>query len=610
MKKTLAILSALLFAAGAFAAPAGFYNVRDFGAKGDGVAIDSHAINAAIDAASEAGGGTVYLPAGTYYSYSIRLKDNISLYLDYGAVIKAAVPTAEETYDLPEPNESSYQDFGHSHWKNSLIWGIGLHDIALQGFGLIDGTVGITRGQERMNGFSAANKAIALKECRNVNIKDISILMGGHFAMLLTGVDNLTIDNVRCDTNRDAFDIDCCANVRVSNCFVNSLNDDGIVLKSSWALGYAKPCENVTITNCQVSGYDPGTLLDGTYQKTITQAPDRDGPTGRIKFGTESNGGFKNITISNCVFDNCRGIALETVDGAIIEDITVDNISMRDIWNSPIYIRLGNRARGPKELPVSVVRRVKLSNIVVKNADCRYASLIFGIEGHPIENVTLSNIYIQYKGGLTMDDAKYQRNTNNFFTRSNSAANGTPSPQRAQQGGQRPQGGQPQGGQMPPQGMQGGQMPPQGGPAPEGMGPRPEGGQPQGGQMPPQGMQGGQPRREAASRQETEHDPYDVNQQVNGYPEPSSHGILPCYGLFISHAKNVSVDHVQFETLEEDKRPVIVLMDVDGVKFQDMKVDKSSEASYFVLRDVKNFEVQNFEGVKNQTISSAKDKSL
>ena len=523
----------------------GHFNVRDFGAKGDGTHIDSPAINAAIDAAAKAGGGTVYLPAGIYSSYSIRLKSNISLYLDHGAVLKAAVPTEKEHYDLPEDNWSTYQDFGHSHWKNSLIWGIGLHDITIQGFGLIDGTDGITRGQAKMNGFPAANKAIALRECRNVTIRDISMLLCGHFAMLLTGVDNLTIDNVRCDTNRDAFDIDCCANVRVSNCYVNTLNDDAIVLKCSYGLGYAKATENVTITNCQVSGYDPGTLLDGTFKKTITQAPDRDGPTGRIKFGTESNGGFKNITISNCVFDNCRGIALETVDGAIIEDITVDNIAMRDIWNSPIYIRLGNRARGPKELPVSVVRRVKLSNIVVKNADCRYASILFGLEGHPIEDVTLSNIYIQYKGGLTMDDVIHQRGANSFFTRVNSAAHGT-----RQSGGEQ----------------------------------EPE--------------KPGRPN------------PFDVPDMEKGYPEPSSHGILPAYGLFIKHAKNVRIDKVEFETLQEDKRPAIVLMDVDGIKFTEIQVDKSADAPYFVLKNVQNFQVKDFAGVKDKIVPSAKDMKI
>ena len=542
MKRTIILWGVLCFVMSLWAVPGGYFNVKDFGAKGDGVHTDSPAINAAIQAASEAGGGTVYFPAGTYSSYSIRLQNHISLYLDHGAILKAAVPNEKEHYDLPEENWSTYQDFGHSHWKNSLIWGIGLHDISIQGFGLIDGTEGITRGQAKMNGFPAANKAIALKECRNVNIRDISMLQCGHFAMLLTGVDNLTIDNVRCDTNRDAFDIDCCANVRVSNCYVNTTNDDGIVLKSSYGLGYAKATENVTITNCQVSGYDPGTLLDGTFKKTITQAPDRDGPTGRIKFGTESNGGFKNITISNCVFDHCRGIALETVDGAIIEDITIDNISMRDIVNSPIYIRLGNRARGPKELPVSVVRRVKLSNITVKDADCRYASILFGIDGHPIEDVVLSNIYIQYKGGLTMDDVIEQRGANSFFTKVNSAAHGTP--QQSNGADDSPQTGK--------------------------------------------------------------RDPFDVPDMEKGYPEPSSHGILPAYGLFVKHAKNVTIDNVEFETIKEDKRPVIVLMEVDGIKLTDMKVDKSADAPYFVLKNVNDVEIADFEGVKDKTIKSTK----
>jgi polygalacturonase len=196
------------------------------------------------------------------------------------------------------------------------------------------------------------NKAIALKLCRNVTLRDVTLLMGGHFALLATGVDNLTIDNLKVDTNRDGFDIDSCRNVRISNCSVNAPNDDAIVLKSSYGLGFARATENVTITNCQVTGYDPGTFLDGTFKRTQQQAPDRDGVTGRIKFGTESNGGFKNITISNCVFDRSRGLAFETVDGGLIEDITVNNVTMRDVTTAPIFLRLGSRMRGPKELTV------------------------------------------------------------------------------------------------------------------------------------------------------------------------------------------------------------------------------------------------------------------
>ena len=273
MKKILLTLLLPLLGCLGLAAGDAFYNVRNYGAAGDGVQIDSPAINAAIEAAAEAGGGTVFFPAGTYLSYSLHLRDHITLHLDRGAVLKAAVPDEEHAYDPAEPNESTFQDFGHSHWQNSLIWGIGLHDVAIVGGGLIDGTGALSNGFGRQD--RLANKAIALKECRDVTIRDIRLLQCGHFALLLTGVDNLTIHNVLADTNRDAFDIDCCANVKISDCQVNTLNDDAIVLKCSYALGYPKATENVTITNCQVSGYDPGTVFGGTFTKNITAATDR-----------------------------------------------------------------------------------------------------------------------------------------------------------------------------------------------------------------------------------------------------------------------------------------------------------------------------------------------
>ena len=152
-------------------------------------------------------------------------------------------------------------------------------------------------------------------------------------------------------------------------------------------------------------GYDLGTFLDGTFKRTQQQAPDRDGVTGRIKFGTESNGGFKNITISNCIFDRSRGLALETVDGGLIEDIIINNITMRDVTTAPIFLRIGNRMRGPEGIPVGAIRRVTISNINVFDAEAKFASLIVGIPGHPIEDVRLSNIRIVYRGGGTKEDA-------------------------------------------------------------------------------------------------------------------------------------------------------------------------------------------------------------
>jgi polygalacturonase len=431
---TLAPTSRLIRSASAGQTQPPVFNVKTYGARADGKTLDTAAINKTIDAAAAAGGGTVYFPAGNYLSVSIHLKSNIALYLDQGATIVAAETSNTARYDPPEPNEwDKYQDFGHSHWHNSLIWGENLNNVSILGPGMIwgkglvrSGTQSRTRQQnEALNNARASepktpfgypnprdavepgwgNKAISLKLSRNILIRDITILHGGHFAILATGVDNLTIDNIKIDTNRDGIDIDACKNVRISNCTVNSPFDDGICPKSSFGLGYARATENVTITNCQVSGYDEGTLLDGTYKREFRNQNGTFSPTGRIKFGTESNGGFKNITISNCVFDYCRGLALESVDGALLEDVTITNITMRDIANTPIFLRLGSRMRGPSGPAVGELRRVHISNVVVYNAETRYASIISGIPGHDIEDVRLENIRIYYKGGGTKAQA-------------------------------------------------------------------------------------------------------------------------------------------------------------------------------------------------------------
>ncbi len=428
------IVSSFLGGCSSSSSSSGGYNIRSFGAKGDGKTLDTAAINSAIDAAAGAGGGTVYFPPGQYLSVSIHLKSNICLYLDQGSTLVAADPKEGFKYDPPEPSQwDKYEDFGHCHWHNSLIWGENLVNVSIMGpgeiygQGLNDGRHLARRGAtttsqpvyresdrpenntspEHPFGYPTTrdsmpagwgNKSIALKLCRNVILRDFTIRHGGHFGNLATGVDNFTIDNLKIDTDRDGMDIDCCQNVRVSNCFVNSPFDDGICLKSCYALGYNRPCQNVTITNCQVSGYDEGTLLDGTYGRS--ERSFRGGPTGRIKFGTESNGGFKNIAISNCVFEYCRGLALETVDGALCEDVAITNITMRDIVNAPIFLRLGARLRGPADdTKIGTLQRVTISNIVCYNADPKYGSIISGIPDHTINDVKLSDIRIYYKGG-------------------------------------------------------------------------------------------------------------------------------------------------------------------------------------------------------------------
>ncbi|MCE1197470.1 MAG: right-handed parallel beta-helix repeat-containing protein [Marinilabiliales bacterium] len=383
------------------------YNVVDYGAKGDGKTNNTKAINKAIEAAAKAGGGTVFFPAGEFLSYTIRMKSNITLHLDQGAILSGDKEVDGVGYDLPEKESwySKFQDFGHSYWRNSLIYGDSLRNIAIEGDGLIWGKGLYTFDKPKIAG--SGNKAIALKNCFNVTIRDVSILHGGHFCILATGVDNLTITNVRADADRDAFDIDCCKNVRISDCNINSPTDDGLCLKSSFGLGYARATENVTITNCHVYGYDFGTLMDGTFKSEFKdEAPDANHAiTGRLKMGTESNGGFKNIAVSNCVFEHSRGICLETADGGLIEDVVMDNITMRDITDTPFFIRLNARMRGPQGTPVGVCRRITFSNINVYDVGGRAkfpevgAGMVMGIPGHYIEDLTLSNIRIYFRGG-------------------------------------------------------------------------------------------------------------------------------------------------------------------------------------------------------------------
>jgi polygalacturonase len=601
---------------------AGIYDVRAFGAAGDGKTLDSPAINKAIETAAANGGGTVRLPAGTYLSYSIRLKSNITLYIDSGAKILAANRAIHggDGYDAPEDigDVARYQDFGHSHWHNSLIWGENLDHVTITGPGIIDGglydadgnnnpapaaggrqgTMGVNnglgggggggaRGGRGGRGAGAAatapgttdaaapdaatapalgrggarggrgggdpfagalaalqnppgaepatqaaagrggrggrpntrfttdlsrpfrdaggqapgagNKSIALKLCKNVTLSNFSVLRGGHFALLATGIDNFTIDNLKIDTNRDGFDIDGCRNVRVSNCAINSPADDGICLKSSWGLGFARACENITITNCLVAGgWEVGSMLDGTYAE-------RNPGTGRIKFGTESNGGFKNITISNCVFDRCQGLALEAVDGAIIDNVSISNITMREIGSLPIFIRLGDRRRMPavdaaKPTAIGAIRHVSISDIVAQNRAAQYACEITGIPGHDIEDVHISNVRMIWPGGAPAGIEKVVPPENEFM-----------------------------------------------------------------------------------------------------YPEPGMFGVIPASAFFIRHVKGISLNNIESTTLKPDMRPPFWLFDVHDADFFNIRAPHEQGVPMFMLKNVTNFRTHEVRGVPDTT---------
>lgn len=391
--------------------------------------LATNAINAAIVAAHARGGGEVVLPAGRHLSFSIRLLSGVTLRLEEGCVLEAADPARHGgAYDPAEPNPHDlWQDFGHSHWHNSLIWGEDVEDVAIIGPGRIDGA-GLTRegpGSRwrkqagefplSMAGLSAeamaelsprveamaglGNKAIALKRVKRARIEGLTISRGGHFAVLATGCEDLILRDLVVDTNRDGLDIDACRDVLVAGCRVNTPNDDAIVLKSSLALGEPIATENVIIEHCEVSGFDLGTMLDGTFGRTQLVSPDQDRVTGRIKLGTESNGGFKDITIRDCRFVRSRGLALEVVDGGTMENVVCERLHLREVTTAPIFLRVGDRRRGPEGTPLGAMRNIVLRDIDAFDVLPDYAATLAGLPASPIQDVTLSNIRLSYRGG-------------------------------------------------------------------------------------------------------------------------------------------------------------------------------------------------------------------
>ena len=378
-------------------------NVQLRGAFGNGVADDAAAINRLIDEVSAGGGGTIYFPTGVYpCRYTIHLKDGVHLRLDPGAVIKA-VPSG--TYDRAEPNNYyEYQDFGHSHWRNSVICGIGVRDISISGPGRIS-AMGLSRQEWQMaNGMPSAlkpgvaDKIIALKNCRNVALEDFSLEGTGHFAILATGVDNLKIGRLVVDTARDGIDLDSCWAAVVEDCLVNAPFDDGICIKASFALGTARGSKHIRVRRCTIfGGFEVGTFRDGRR----TPLPPGQGRKGRFKVGTESNGAFEDIVFEDCVVQDGMGLLLTSADGGRMAGIYVHNFIGRSIHNAPIFVWLGDRLRGPPGTSVGAIEDIKISGLRCWGYDNDEPIIISGLPGHPIGGFTLRDAYLLQMGGAS-----------------------------------------------------------------------------------------------------------------------------------------------------------------------------------------------------------------
>ena len=345
------------------------FNVRDHGARGDGKEKDTAAVQKAIEACVEKGGGTVLFPAGTYLCGSIHLRSNVTLRLEAGATILGSKDGSD--YDKIEKLDFNHaSDAETSFFRHALVWGEDVERVAIVGEGVID----CNRDQRH------GPKGIALKRCKYVDILGVRLQNCANYNISLLGTDCVNIDGVTIlNGHADGIDPDSCRNVRIANCHIESW-DDAIVPKASFSLGERRSCESITVTNCYLSS-----------------------ACSTFKLGTESGGDFKRITVSNCAMEGLAGgrpalggIALESVDGSNVDGVAVSNISMHDV-STPVFIRLGNRGRDMATPVPGSLKNVVIDNIVA--TDASNTCSITGIPGARVDGVGLSNIRIRFKGG-------------------------------------------------------------------------------------------------------------------------------------------------------------------------------------------------------------------
>jgi polygalacturonase len=349
--------------------PQGFFNVQDFGAAATGEVLATKPLQAAIDAAGQSG-GVVYFPPGTYLSGTLTLKSHVSLHLEAGAVLLGSKNLAD--YPPVQPALRSYTDI---YANQSLIYGENLEDVSLRGRGTLNGQ---GASFERVHHYGNRPYLIRLVNCRHVQVADLTLLDSPMWVQHYLACEDVSIQGLavhsRCNANNDGIDIDACEKVRISGCEIFS-GDDAIVLKST----LNRPCRDVVVTNCVLS--------------SLCNA---------LKLGTESVGGFQNIAITNLA-----GIALESVDGGVLENVTVSNILMRNV-NGPLFLRLGNRARpiyeGAPTPGLGSFRNVMIRDVQAMGGGM-FACTIAGLPERAIENVTLANLRIQLQGRGTQADA-------------------------------------------------------------------------------------------------------------------------------------------------------------------------------------------------------------
>lgn len=354
------------------------FPVRDFGAAGDGVATETAAIQAAVDACSKAGGGAVVFGPGKYVSGTIFLKDNVTLRFEKESVLLGSKNLAD--YPVTVQAFRSYTD---EYTDKSLIYGEKLRNIAIEGAGTLDGRGASFKYDDK---YKNRPYLMRLVECRGVSVSGVTFKDSAMWMQHYLACEDVTIRGItvrsRCNVNNDGIDIDGCTRVRISGCDIVS-GDDSICLKST----SDRACEDVQIEDCVLSSKYYG-----------------------IKMGTESNGGFKNVRIRRCrIYDTGHaGLGLMITDGGTMDGIEVDDLVMERA-NGALFIVLGDRNRPYKKdmkiEGVGTLKNVTIRNIRATGCD-KIGCAISGLPGHLLENIRLSRISIEFAGGGTQEDAR------------------------------------------------------------------------------------------------------------------------------------------------------------------------------------------------------------
>ncbi|MDQ8206309.1 glycosyl hydrolase family 28 protein [Coraliomargarita sp. SDUM461003] len=362
------------------------YNIEDFNAVADGQTVNTVHIQAAVDAAYQAGGGTVRVPTGQFVTGTIHLKENVCIELAHGSTILGSTNIA----DYPQVDLPEYKSQKATGPQCALFYAEKADNIALTGTGTIDGRGDSfpTQGTD----LEMRPRNIQFVSCNRVKVSGLTLRNSGMWMQHYNNCEDVLIENLNvynhANANNDMIDIDSCRRVVVNN-ITGDTDDDGITIKST---GPA-PCKDVAITNCVVHAH-----------------------CNAIKIGTETTAHFENITLSNITISRSRnekvhfglengisGISLEMVDGGVIDGITMDNINMDGV-EVPIFIRIGARGRpyytGIPRPGIGQIKRVSLSNIMIRNAGITGSS-ITGQPGFPIEDIYMSNIRFFTQGGVT-----------------------------------------------------------------------------------------------------------------------------------------------------------------------------------------------------------------